>query len=411
MRQATQIPWSLVIGLFWSTLPAVQAQQASAPPAAQAPADLPGLVERLAERVRVLVEDSRSGLGTSPQGRTLVQDLQELSQAITEYQATVGSSRDTHALRRGYAGIDASWHHLQAQLGRAGATPAGVTRDAGQVAEADARIHQALGLNAYPPAYYGDGPAPAGLAEVQRLAHALVDRAEAVAAAIRTDLPDPAGRIPYDGAISLVRAADAFHDGINLDDQLGIAQNGFAGVSSESRQLAQILQQAPTTPRIRNAWASYKSVEVLIRKNLGIPIPPADLAGTAIPVSGPSPVLNLASQLVSEAGAFLQLFRPNADNVPEGNLFVADAERLLTAATDFRDDTARNLDPRQLAFEFREVDAVWQRLARRTNRITRARTEPNIQQVERMGQTLATIHQLLGLPGYPPVIAPSPAPG
>jgi len=74
------------------------------------------------------------------------------------------------------------------------------------------------------------------------------------------------------------------------------------------------------------------------------------------------------------------------------------------AATDFRQDVARGISPGQLAYEFRDVDAVWQRLARRTNRIARGRTGPNIQQVANMGTTLAQLHDALGLPGYAPIV-------
>jgi hypothetical protein len=84
---------------------------------------------------------------------------------------------------------------------------------------------------------------------------------------------------------------------------------------------------------------------------------------------------------------------------------LADAQQLQAAATDFRQDVARNLPPNQLAYEFRDVDAIWQRLARRVNRVARGRIGPNIAQVQKLGGICAQIHQALGMPGYPPVIS------
>src|SRR5205085_3127814 len=129
------------------------------------------------------------------------------------------------------------------------------------------------------------------------------------------------------------------------------------------------------------------SVEVLIHQNLGlqspqpaVPIPLAPPAG-----GGPSPIVGLADQLVMQTNAFLQVFSQTAATVPEGGLFLDDAQRLQAAAANFRQDAMQGLDPGRLAYEFRDVDACWQRLARRTNRMARGRTGPNIEQVQRIG--------------------------
>ena len=58
----------------------------------------------------------------------------------------------------------------------------------------------------------------------------------------------------------------------------------------------------------------------------------------------------------------------------------------------------------KLYYGFRDVDALWQRLARRVNRVARGRMGPNIQQVQRIGATCEQIHRVLGMPGYPPVL-------
>ena len=71
-------------------------------------------------------------------------------------------------------------------------------RAAERVDQLEAQIRQALGANAPPAGFYAGGPAPSGVADTQRLAHALVDRADALASAIQADL----GRDPNGPALS-----------------------------------------------------------------------------------------------------------------------------------------------------------------------------------------------------------------
>ncbi len=233
-----------------------------------------------------------------------------------------------------------------------------------------------------------------------------MDRAEALAAIIRADMVGGGGGRLLQDTVNLAQAADAFHDGIDLNAASGVAENSFAEVAASSDRLEQDLAAIPPTPRVQAAWQGYQAVEVLLRQNLGLPNAPQDLTNSAIPLSGPSPVVALADQLVNQVNAFLLVFGQTAGAVPEGGLFLANAQRLQAAAANFRQDAAQGLSPGQLAFEFRDVDALWQRLARRTNRIARGRTGPNIQQVGLMGQTIAQIHQLLGIPGYAPIVGP-----
>src|SRR5438477_511751 len=82
-------------------------------------------------------------------------------------------------------------------------------------------------VNRLPSKYYaGNGPAPSRMVEVQRLGHALVDRAEALASAIWTDLRNRPGWEPlFQQAQSLVSVADDYHDGLDLNANIEIARN------------------------------------------------------------------------------------------------------------------------------------------------------------------------------------------
>jgi hypothetical protein len=402
-----------VLGLGWVLGVALAASgQAVPPPVPDLPvADLTRLSEQMAVQARNLAEDIQSEIGQTGQGRQLSQDATELAQAADEFREAVRRNSDRFRLRQVLSGIDTSWRHLQAQLAQPGSTSPAVARAADRVGRLDAQLVQLFGLNPIPGDYYRTDRAPTGMAVTHRLARAVADRAEALASVVRADMVGPGTARVVQDTVNLAQATDAYHDGIDLNAGPDLARNGYAGVVTLTQQVDKDFAAAPPTPRVRDALRTFKAAEVLLRQNLNLPVPNADLDGTAIPATGPSPVVALAGQLVDQVTAFLQVFGPTAGVVPEGAWFLADAQRLQAAAADFRQDAAGGLDPARLAYEFRDVDALWQRLARRTNRIARGRTGPNIQQVGLMGQTVAEIHRLLGMPGYAPLVAPLPPPG
>jgi hypothetical protein len=367
------------------------------------------LAQELAERVRQLAQAVAADAGQTDVGRALVSDTRELAQAAEEFQTLVQKDAETFRVRRAFAGIDHSWHSLQSRLAQAGLASPAVARAIGQVVLSDARMHQTLGVNQLPLIYYGTGPALTGMAEVQRLGHALVDRAEALTAAIRTDMGGgPNGIHLVEQAQSLAKMADAFHDGLNLGADVALARNGFAGVAAEAGQMADALAPWALSSRVRLAWQSFKATEVLIRKSLGLS------ERMDPPALGPPPsfdrptMLSLADQLIRQTDAFLFEFTQRAKDVPEGGEFIADARRLQAAATEFRNSIEQGLLPNMLAANYRDVDLNWQRLARRTNRIAQGRTGPYVQAIAQIGETTTELHRLLGLPGYPPVIVQIP---
>jgi hypothetical protein len=203
-----------------------------------------------------------------------------------------------------------------------------------------------------------------------------------------------------------VKAADAFHDGIELDARADdLTRNGYAGVTTTADVVAVDLANNPVSARIRSAWQAFRSTETLMRQTLGLPVRQSDLAASAIPNDGRTPVLALAERLVTQADEFLIVFTREARNVPEGGYFIADVRRIRGAAAEFRAEIPRAIDVGQLAYLFREVDALWEVLARRTNRIAQSNTA-DVQRIEGIGQTVTEIHQLLGMPGIPAVVGP-----
>jgi len=170
------------IGMGWvALLPAAasgQAPPAPAPaPSAYNTAELDGLTQQMAERVRQLGEAIASDLGNTPSGPNLIQDSRELLLAIDEFRLAVPGLTDALRGRQLYSGIDSTWHYLLVQLGRPGAASPKVEAAARRVSEVDAQIHKVLGANAYPAVYFGGQASPGAMPELQRLAHSLVDRA------------------------------------------------------------------------------------------------------------------------------------------------------------------------------------------------------------------------------------------
>jgi hypothetical protein len=362
----------------------------------------------MAGETRRLGDAVASDLGGTERGRRLQQDTTELAVSVSEFRQAVRGGADRFQVRRSYAGLDATWHHLAAELSRSGTRTPSLDRAVARVAETDARFHEALGINAAPAGYYAPR-APTGVAEVQRLAHSLVDRADGLTATVRADMTGPGvGRALQDAA-NLAALADTFHDSLRLEGQVDATiANGYSGVAGQVDRLAIQFTETPPPPRVQAAFQGLRSVDVLLRQALGMRVETAATAGTLLVPSGPSPVVALADQLVQQVTAFLQVFSATGGRVPEGAFFLADAQALQAAAEAFRQSVAASSPPGQLAFEFRNVDVLWQRLARRTNRIARGRVGPNIEQVARIGQTVADIHRLLGIPGYPPVISVGP---
>jgi len=369
-------------------------------------ADVNKLAHEMAERVRHLGEDISSDLAQAPEGRHLIDDTKELGTAIDEFHETLHDRPDPARVGQAFAGIDQTWQHLRGQLSRPGMTSPAVDRAARRVDELAARIRQSLNLNAPPPAFYGNGAAPAGLADTQRLAHALVDRARALAGVVQVDMAgDPNGPAFARDAVGLAQIADTFHDSIDANQPIEVAARAFAPVDEIADRVERFVTSGRVSPRVQQAWQAFASVEVLIHQNLGLGSPQPAVQYTIAPrAGGPSPMVALSVQLVEQVNAFMATYGPNARNVPEGGIILAQARRLQEDAADFQQHAARGLPPNRLAHEFRDVDDSWQRLSRHIGRVARGWNGPVIQQVQAIGGTCEQIHRVLGMPGYPPTL-------
>jgi len=377
---------------------------------------LGGLTQQLADRVRQLGDTIEAELANTPSGPTLLRDTRELGQAIVEFRQKLPEVPNALRGRQLYSGIDASWHYLLVQLGRPSASSAKVDAATRLVTETDAEVHKSLDANTYPSLYYGSHASPGGMPEIQLRAHTLVDRAEAMLGLVRADMSGPVGSRMVEEVNSLVEAADAFHDGINIDSRPDdLTRNGFAGVIVASdlvtSDLLSMTRENPISDRMRSAWQSYRTAETLMRQILKLPIPQADVTTTLMPINGRSGLREVADRLVAQTDDFLIVFTPEARNVREGGYFIADARRLRAAAADFRSAITRAVDVTDLAFAFRDVDSLWQVLARRTNRIAPGEGGPNIQRLEGIWQTVGEIHRSLGMPGFPTPVGPLAVPG
>ncbi len=369
------------------------------------PSNLLDLAHNLARQVLHLSEDMQLDLGQTTQGGHLIQDTQEVAQSVLDFTTLVQREAPSFELNRAFAAIESAWNHVTTELRRLGSTPA-VDRSARRVEQAVVEVRQALGLN-NPPVIV-DPSQPGNIAEAQRLALAMHQRAEALSAAMQGNLGgNPNAFHVLNDASQLVQSTDGFYDLLGRPPLA--SPDRLAAAYRPIRRVSECLQgdfgRNPPPPAVNVAWQSFLQAQALTHQALGLPAPPPPPPIQIVPPPGrPSPLVDLSNALVENVAAFVQVFAPNAGRVPQGNLMLVDARRLLDRATDFQRDVARGTDPARLARRFREVDEHYQRLARRVDRIAQGRTGPNIQQVQRIGAIVGQIDQALGLGGYGPLV-------
>lgn len=390
----------------------VAAQVPAPPPVGPGPGDLDAPAGAMQSSVRALAQDVRTEIGASAAGRHLIEDARELDVALGEFRGSLRSPA-VGGPGRAFADSDASRHHLREGLLRPGTSTPAIVRAVTRVDETDGALHRALDVNVLPGDVYG-GAAPAtGPARIRQLAHAFVDRASALDAAVRAEMEaGPRGGPISDRTTRLVREADAWHDAIDINGRPEVIGRSFGPVATVAdaleRDLSSLQPQPPAG--VMQAWRSFAAVESLVRKEFGMPVPPPTFGvPVATDPNAPPTTAVPADRLAAETEAFVQVFSRTAGITPEGGFFLADAQRLRDAALAFRDLSAQGADPGRLSFAFANVDAAYRRLGRRTARIARGRTGPNIQQVQKIGAIVNDLHQALGMPGYvtvPTVVAP-----
>ena len=377
------------------------------PPALGVPtpaqADPDALARTLAGWARNL-EATLSGPNADPSARELAGDAGEMALAVDEFRAT---RADPPRATRALASVDATWQQLRRGLARPGLAADSVARATGEVDNLMAQLRAAVGLNPPPPGFYDAGQAPVGIENTLRLAHALVSRAEGLLGAVQARMAgDPNQAALANDAAQLVRLADGFHDAIDANQPPAVAAQAFAPVDQLADRVGRFATTAPVPPEVRRAWDSVAAVRAMIRQDLAAGVPPVGAVVATQPAPPPvvdiGPTLGLVDQMIGQVQTYEATFRSTAHNVPEGFAALADAQRLLAAAAAFRQQAAQGLPPNQLAFAFRDVDAHWQRLARRAARIARGRNGPYVQQVAAIGVTAQQLHDTLGMVGYAP---------
>ena len=334
--------------------------------------NLPQVSRRMAEALRDLAEDVAAAGPASP-GASPLGDCRELERAVGEWSGATRGGADPYQLRRSYSGIDLGWHRLRDRLAATGVANQAIVSEILRVDQADAAIHQALNLNAIPPNLEGQAAAPSGVGEIRRLAYTLAQRGEALSGVVRSVYPanSEAGFLAND-SVELERLADAFSDLMNGQGgvpPLDQAQRAFLPVLQKSIGMGVNLDRFPMAPMVRAAWDNYTAALNLTRSSLQLAgVDPATLAAPVGAPYDPNPaaqVARWADGLDRQVDELIGNFAPTAGVVPEGREMLGEMTRLRNDVRNFRADAAQGLDPARLAFEFRDVDADWQRLARR----------------------------------------------
>ena len=257
----------------------------------------------------------------------------------------------------------------------------------------------------------------------------------AAIAAIRPLAPYPARLAPQPGGYDGYPAQPAYPYGNgrgaaladqpfgDVGDYLGYGQDGYGGNPSPGLgvpygpgRVAPYREEVPLQPDGYDGYPnpplgpyrseSYPSGPVAPDSG-GVPLtaplegddylPPEDPEALQDPFAPPTggQITALADQLAGQAETYLQEFLPKLGVVPESQRFLADGTVLRDAAIRFREVALRGAPPADLAAEFRNVEASWQRLEARMVRVSKGRIGPNIARNLQMGETIGQIRQLM----------------
>jgi hypothetical protein len=377
-------------------------------------------IQALRQQAEALVAAMQSQLINYPGRDHVLGDASQLVERSQTFEAFLGQNPPPERIRTAYASINDVANCLYGDLSRQ-PPPAPVVTAWQSFSQVQHSVHQILDLPAPPPTALAPPPplppqpqpqpvvvlAPPSpeVINARRIALALQQRAEVLVASMRTDLHGyPNEAHVFQDAAQIAGRTESFQEFLAQNTDPQQIRAAYAPINEVATCLQGDLTRQPPPPSVLNAWQSFTQAQYLIHDTLQLPPPAPTVRVVLRPPSGPSPVVGLADQLVGETEAFLRVFGPTVRVVPEGQDFFADGQRLREAALQFRQAVAQGIDPNQLAGAFADIDATWRRLVRRTNRIARGRTGPNIQQIYKLGAIVRDIHQVLALPGYEPLI-------
>jgi hypothetical protein len=238
-----------------------------------------------------------------------------------------------------------------------------------------------------------------GTLDLGQLAQGMAGAADALVVAVQAGMAYIRDGAALASAVAqLANGAHGFRDAVFANQPLPALTATYNQMDALAGQLNQYFAANPATSQVQAAWQSFAALEVQTARALPAGVSPAP----AYPPGGvgPSPVADLADQLLGETSAFLAAFSPTAGRVPEGRFMLAEAQQLEAAAAQFRQAALGGLPPDQLAQAFAGVAACCAQLGQRVERVAQGRIGPNIAQVQKLGVICSQIGQSLGLPGY-----------
>ena len=356
---------------------------------------------RLEERTRFLVEEIAAEMGTTADGRHLLEDAEAVADAAGRLNRSSRDSRDPRGPAAAFNQFDASWRHLRSLLeGRR--LPPSVGRAAERVDETAGALYDVLGPRVAPPAgaipvgpsygEFGDYGGP--VQSPDALIWEAQQRAEALASAIHSEMADP---LLTQQAAQLAAQISRLGQGFARDPGLGIDPRALDPIASVSEPIARRFASGRVPSEVTRAWDSYAYSEMMLRQQLGAGASGLDRRQSARPSFGTmSPAaLELTDRLAGRLDEFLQVFSPTVRVVPEGEAFLAEAQALRNAVEEFREAARAGAGPRALAEPFGAMQDLAARLNRRVDRVGRGRSGPNIEALRQVGAMVSELGGLL----------------
>jgi hypothetical protein len=377
-----------------------------------APGALAGMAAQLSREAQDLITATRYELAGTVQG----QQIESAARLLAGGAARLSQANSPNAADRALYEINAAQAQIQdARAGLGGVLP----RTDAASRRVDRLVFEIANLAG------GGGGLGGGLvpttggynpALVAQQADALGAR---LAATIERIWREVGQQYPYDAA---ARGLDAAHgqaerlvamagQGASLDDLRAAFESIRAQVVMASRTIESARPPLGVTQSLREAKRALGGLEGALALNPSLVVPdrpviidPPAFPNLPYPVTPPGlaqPPARLVAQIdeaLALTDGFLAAIQPGVLTIPEGPQFLADGRQVLLGLSALRQAAFEPGGPAAILPAMQRVERDYQRLRRRTEKVSRGRLGPNIERVLRLGDTLAAIRR--SVPAY-----------
>jgi hypothetical protein len=373
------------------------------------PGALPGLAAQLGREAQELITATRYELAGTVQG----QQVEAAARFLAGAAARLAQANGPNAADRALDEIGQAQAQIQnARAGLGGVLP----RTDAAARRIDRLAYEIANLlgggdgngGGFVPTTGGYNPAP-----ILRAADAL---SASLGAAVERIWREAGPQYPYDGAARGLDAARGQAEDLGAMAGQGTPLDGlraaYEPIRAQVTTASRTVEGARPTPgmgqSLRDARRAMRGLEdaLALNPNLVVPdrpvlIDPPAFPNLPYPVTPPGsihPPRQLVAQIdeaLALTDGFIATVQPNLLTIPEGPQFLADGRQVLLGLSALRQAAFDPAGPGALQPAMQRVLRDYDRLRRRTDKISRGRLGPNVERVLRLGDALAAIRRSL----------------